>query len=821
MLKVKINKNGDKSIVSSLLDAVAAPIFVLIHEKILYANPAAVDLSGLNPEDLIRQDFRHFIRVDETALYDCLKDLKSGECRASFKQAKGRELPINLFLEKIESEFLPDHYKNNSQALLVTVKELSPQQLLKDFKKPAESYNDDQDWDRLITENMRQNELLQKIFEVDSGGLAVLSGADLVFQSANPAYRALLPDPEQNPIGKKYEEVWTGEDGIRIRRVLEQVMEFGTRGHEERYEHIKTNGIPCFFSMYFYPLNWDGVPGVLIVTWDLTDLEKAQRQVEQSLHTARVRAEELEALGRVAHVLRNTIGQEEMCRLIVDHVLQLLNVAGASLLVPDHGSGNMIVKYAAGAWAQTTGKHIPEGKGISAQVMAEGQPYISNDIQKDPRLVTSVFAKGLKCGVCVALSSHGGIIGVIWIGSNTPIPKETVHLLSAIADIAASNLFRARLFDQTQLRLQRLSALHSIDMAITSSLDLNLTLGVLLEQVLSQMQVDAADILLFDPALFWLEFASGRGFLHPEVWYETLSLNDTPAGKVAMERRILSIPDISQSDQVQAGLFAREEGFRSYFAAPLIAKGQIKGVLELFHREEFNPDNEWLGFLETLSTQAAIAIDSAELFERLQQSNEELRLAYDATIEGWSRALELRNQETYGHAQRVTDMTIHLARRMGVRDDEIQHYRRGVLLHDIGKMAIPDSILLKDGPLTPEEQENMRKHPVYAYELLHPITYLRLALDIPYSHHEWWDGSGYPRGLKGEEIPLSARIFAVVDVWDALRSDRSYRPAWPAHKVVEHIRSLSGTHFDPRVVDEFIKMLQSSDSTRRLRSVFL
>jgi HD-GYP domain-containing protein (c-di-GMP phosphodiesterase class II) len=218
------------------------------------------------------------------------------------------------------------------------------------------------------------------------------------------------------------------------------------------------------------------------------------------------------------------------------------------------------------------------------------------------------------------------------------------------------------------------------------------------------------------------------------------------------------------------------------------------------------PDAEWFNFAEALAGQTAIAIDNAMLFEDLQRSNMDLAIAYDNTLEGWSRALDLRDKETEGHTQRVTDMTLRLARAMSVGEADLLHIQRGALLHDMGKMGIPDSILLKPGPLTEEEWEIMRKHPTYAYELLSPIEFLRPALDIPYCHHEKWDGTGYPRGLKGEQIPLAARIFAVVDVYDALSSDRPYRPACPEEKVREYIRRESGTHFDPRVVDAFLRM---------------
>ncbi|HXQ32642.1 MAG TPA: HD domain-containing phosphohydrolase, partial [Anaerolineales bacterium] len=252
------------------------------------------------------------------------------------------------------------------------------------------------------------------------------------------------------------------------------------------------------------------------------------------------------------------------------------------------------------------------------------------------------------------------------------------------------------------------------------------------------------------------------------------------------------------------------EDFVCYFGTPLIVKGKVEGVLEVFHRAPLHPYPDWLDFLNTLARQAGIAIENATLFENLEQSNRELSQAYDATIEGWSRALDLRDKETEGHTQRVTEMTIKLARRFGFNEEEVLHIRRGALLHDIGKMGVPDNILLKPDSLTEEEWIIMRKHTQYAYDLLKPIAFLRSALDIPSCHHEKWDGTGYPRGLKGEDIPLAARIFAVVDVYDALTSDRPYRQAWPKEKALEHIRSLAGLHFDPQVVDAFLKMVLGS-----------
>jgi PAS domain S-box-containing protein/putative nucleotidyltransferase with HDIG domain len=361
--------------------------------------------------------------------------------------------------------------------------------------------------------------------------------------------------------------------------------------------------------------------------------------------------------------------------------------------------------------------------------------------------------------------------------------------------------------EKVRRQIDNLRALTEIQTAISSSFGLEISLGTVLSHVLEQLRVDAACIQSFDPVLQTLAYVAGRGF-RSEAFKQAppLLLGEGYAGRAVLERRTIQISNLAaQNDHPRLAKAAAGEAFETYFGVPLITKGEVQGVLEIFQRAPLQPDDDWLAFLQALAGQAAIAIDNATLFERLQHSHTELRLAYDATIEGWSHAMDLRDKETEGHTQRVTNLSMQLAQLFALGDEELVQARRGALLHDIGKMGIPDHILFKSGPLSPEEWDLMRKHPQFAYEMLSPIRYLQGAVAIPYCHHEKWDGSGYPRGLKGEQIPLEARIFAVVDVWDALTSDRPYRAAWSREKALEHIRSEAGTHFDPQVAKTFLK----------------
>ena len=403
------------------------------------------------------------------------------------------------------------------------------------------------------------------------------------------------------------------------------------------------------------------------------------------------------------------------------------------------------------------------------------------------------------------------IIGLLrfLVDSHYQLSEQEQALIRGLSDQATMAIVNAQLYATTQKRMQHLVALRNIDQAIAGSLDLHLVLDTLIDEVRTQLEVDAADVLIHNTDMNTLEYSAGKGFRTKALQHTNLPLGQGNAGKAAIERRVVHVKDIrAELNGLKDAPNLPFENFVSYYGVPLMAKSEVKGVLEIFHRSKLDPNEEWLDFLNALAGQAAIAVDSANLFDGMQRAHQELSLAYDDTIAGWSAAMDLRDEETEGHSQRVSRITLDIARELEISSAELVHVRRGALLHDMGKLGVPDSILLKPGKLTDDEWVIMRKHPVFAFNMLSPIKYLRPALDIPYCHHEKWDGSGYPRGLKGEQIPLAARIFAIVDVFDALSSDRPYRQAWPQEKVLAYIQELPGSHFDPQVVEVFMGMVK-------------
>jgi HD-GYP domain-containing protein (c-di-GMP phosphodiesterase class II) len=576
---------------------------------------------------------------------------------------------------------------------------------------------------------------------------------------------------------------------------------------------------------------WSGVGITFLILYGTLFLlirnasrELVQRNKENRalLVTERRERELSERLERLSRALSEILDLRKLLDLICRESVDVFNTHSAFLWLLE--GGELVGFSAYGPRAdQFIGMRAPiyDPQLLGARVARERKPILVNDApnstEVDQKMIKRFDIKSMM-GIPLVKGAH--VLGSLMImDSENPqrFNKQDLEMASIFGGHAALAIDNAQLYEKAQLHLKHEKALREIDLAISSKLELNSTLQVVLYQARARLHVDACAILLLDPDTQTLEYTSGQGF-RTEIIKEThLHLGEGSAGYAAQELRIFGRAEIESPAEIpdRAELITAEN-FVAYFIAPLIVKDKLLGGLEIYHRAPLIMKTEWLKFLETLAGQTAIAIDNATLFADLQRSNSDLTQAYDTTLEGWSTALDLRDRETEGHTKRVTEMTVRLAERMGVSPQELIQIRRGALLHDIGKMGVPDRILLKPDKLTDEEWVIMRMHPTYAFQMLKPIAYLQLALDIPYCHHEKWDGSGYPRGLKGDEIPLGARIFCIVDVYDALTSNRPYRAAWPKDRALDHIRGLSGTHFEPRVVEAFLKLVGEEQTNQAI-----
>jgi PAS domain S-box-containing protein len=614
---------------------------------------------------------------------------------------------------------------------------------------------------------------------------------------ANTAFRKLFGLSLQDDLeDTSIESLIAPTDRKRYREISQDRQNGKPAPTHYELKALKKNGAEFDLEIHVSTYELMGETYTLALLRDITDKKQHDR--------------ELEALASVSTTLRKARTREEMCPIIVDQLVKVMQADGGLLMLEEPVLGDMVVQYSCGEFAGQEELHVPAGQGISGEVKRSKKPHVSHDLLTDPLFFRARVLTHCKQAVFYPMIAQKKVIGILLVSRELPFDKTEIKVIGSIAEMAANAIFRSELHEQTESQLQKLIALRQIDNAISSTLDLHQIINTILTSSQKFLKVDAADILLFDPDSQKLKFAYGIGFRTNLMKGFAINSGDGWAGEAARTRKPIMIPDINQPLDKQINPAPSVEELVSYYVIPLITNNQVKGVMECFTRSPMHLDQDWKDFINLLAGQAAIAINSAQLFDEIKLSNEQLVHAYDDTIEGWSRAMDIRDKETEGHTLRVVDLTLRLAGAMGVPEDQLIHIKRGTMLHDIGKLVVPDSILFKPSSLNDLEWKIMKKHPLNAYNMLVSVDYLKPALDIPYCHHEHWDGSGYPRCLKGEEIPLAARIFSVVDIWDALLSDRPYRPAWTREKTLAYIKSRAGEDLDPKVVKVFLKIISKS-----------
>ncbi len=601
-----------------------------------------------------------------------------------------------------------------------------------------------------------------------------------------------------------------GRGHLEVQTGVKDLFNAGGRKEEGEFTVRTKDGTNRIWLFSSAPLGLlpDGRRHIITMANDITD--RVSHEQEQLKRLA-----ELEALEKITEILRYANDENEAMPLLLNHTLEALELTAGSILLFDPKT-NIFRKSASVGWFDLIDEKPPKNdEGIGRAVLTSGETYIANEFESDPgtnQAVIDVIPPGWG-GVCVPIQNMDEILGVFYLSCKLPrqIQPDEVRFLESIAKIAGITLHRMSLLEDALQKVDNLKAQQKIFQAIASSYDLQLMLDIISVQALTLLPADAVSLLLYEPHSHDLVYSASSGFQRKQYQQAKGKLGAGYAGRAALEKVTIHLESIEGSTPpFERETLLEDEGFITYTAVPLVAKGQIKGVIEVFHRSPIDLDREWDRRLETLASQTAVAIEDQLINERKLQDNLKLTHAYEKTIESWGLALNLRDEKIGSYSQRELDMALKLAGFMGVSEEDLVHFRHGVVLHDIGKLGIPDDILIKPAKLTDDEWVVMKKHPRLAYNLLSPIDFLRPALDIPFSHHEKWDGTGYPQGLKGKAIPLFARIFAVVDVWDALQSDRPFREAWSEAKTLAYIQEKSGSHFDPEVVEAMFKILQES-----------
>jgi PAS domain S-box-containing protein/putative nucleotidyltransferase with HDIG domain len=674
-----------------------------------------------------------------------------------------------------------------------------------------------------IAEKKRLNEAEEKFLAISENALDAIIMIDEEWRVTycNPAAERIFGYSALEMTGKRIDDLFMPEEyREQFRKGFKVFRKTGTGpavGKVVELTAKNKSGTRIPIELTVAPVKKQGKYWAVAIIRDISRRKKAEEKIHHQIKL-------LSTLYKTAENLAKDISPIEQAKHVVRTVVEDFGLTLAWLgKAEKDGSVRLLAHYPEDIsypkeitvrWDES-----PEGQGPTGRAIRTGLPQITQNILEDPFFKpwkdVALKQGGIASAASFPLIARGHTFGTLNLYSNQIgfFTEERINEIQTLANLSAAALENARLYEESLSRIQRITALRNIDMAITGSLDLRVVTKVALDEIIKQLNVDAAAILLLDPYTQTLEYLDARGFHFDEIKKARIPVGSGISGQAVQERKTIHIADLSRIDNqvfMQNDL-VKKEGFVSYYATPLIAKGKILGVLEIFHRTAHQENSEWMDFLETLAGQVAIAIENAGLVDDILREHTELINAYNQTIEGWATALALKEEETADHSQRVTELTVRIARAMGMKEEELYYVRLGALLHDIGKIGVPDSILLKPGKLTDDEWKIMKKHPEYAFQMLSPIAYLSKAIDIPYCHHEKWDGTGYPRGLKGKQIPLSARIFAVVDVWDALTSDRPYRKAWPKDKAIEYIRSQSGSHFDPEVVDVFMKIINEDE----------
>jgi len=621
--------------------------------------------------------------------------------------------------------------------------------------------------------------------------------------------------------GYSREEVSTLNDWLKnahrekheeIAELIQGIYQTGQGAEEVESHIIAKNGEKRLWQITTSPLETlaDGRKAAISMARDITKRRKAELEREKYF-------DRINALREVDQVVGSTLDLDNVLDRVTSELKKLIAFDSMAIMLINHESLEIIACQGFDNPDKILGLTFPSKPEYPNYEVIVGKKPVCYENISDvyPRFSQPVAVSNeqdIKTWLGVPLIHQDEVIGIFTFDryEENLFSEDDIAIALEFANRAAIAISNAQLYKETIWQIKKLEILRKIDAVITGSMNLHSSLMEILTYIQNGLKVDAVSIVLYDEERQMLFSERGVGFKAEVDSSIEIKLGQGFSGHIALDREPLFIPDVTfKKTSFKYPVDLSVENITSYYGLPLLARGKMVGVLQIYKQTRLDPDEDWISFADALAGQAAIAVYNISLYADLEQANKDLVQAYDATIEGWAHALELRDKETVGHSRRVVDLSLKIAQRFGFTDEVNRHIHRGVLLHDIGKMGIPDEILQKPGPLTEEEWDIMRQHPGFAFDMLKDIKYLRPALTIPHYHHERWNGSGYPDGLVGEEIPLEARIFAVVDIWDALISDRYYRPAWTHEKALAYIREEAGRLLDPDVVAVFLEIVDN------------
>jgi len=515
---------------------------------------------------------------------------------------------------------------------------------------------------------------------------------------------------------------------------------------------------------------------------------------------------ELECLNDISNLVQSTLDLDKLLRVVMELITDLMGVENCSLLLMEESTKTLRIVIANGLdYDIIKNTEVKLGEGISGYVAQTGEPLLITNIDSEGRFIKrNSIEYSTRSALSVPLKVKQKVIGVVNVNNKKngkPFTNSDLLLLQTLSSQISSAIENARLYNKMQQKIVEMTMLQNVGQVINSTLDLSEVLKLVLDQILNIFDADMGSLMLWDDKCECLRITEQRGLDTLYSSQISFKRGEGVAGKVFESGRGVLVEN-SLKDEIYKKFGDDSEKIeKTLMCVPIAIKGEVKGVLScekmLDHTGPFTKEN--LDLMTTISTQASVAIENANLYNDLLD-------LYLHTIQSLAAAIDAKDSYTHGHSRRVMYFSIAIAEAMGFSGDELNTLRHTALLHDVGKIGISESILQKPGKLTDEEFDNIRSHPVVGSHILESIDFLKDVRMQMKHHHEKYDGTGYPDGLKGEEIPLGARIIAVADTYDAMTSTRSYRKGLKHEVAVEEIKRCSGTQFDPKVVEAFLKV---------------